>query len=164
MTACCPKRPQRQGCWGQRLSSVLVAYPGRFLEESGRGSLEGWLDPTELNQTECKTEQIGWRKATGIYMQVKQAGASCANTDKYTHVCSYPPSHTCIHFSFTCHTLFSLYSLSYILHEWQKELHRVNTLKAHNQYYDRRSGNTVKGVEASTDKGELCLVSLQPSC
>lgn len=37
-----------------------------------------------------------------------------------------------------------------------------HTFKAHNQYYDRLFGNTAKGVEASTDKRELCLVSAKP--
>lgn len=46
-----------RGCWGQHPSSGLVIYPGHFLEESERGSLEGWLDPRVKQDRKREIEQ-----------------------------------------------------------------------------------------------------------
>lgn len=100
----------------------------------------------------CRSNKLGPHVQTQI------------NIPMYAHAPLRPPtSHIRMHFSFTCHTLFSLCSLSYILHEWQREIHRVNSLKAHNQYYVRRFGNTVKGAQDRQKRAVFGFFAAFPS-
>lgn len=161
---CCRRRRQRRGCWGQRPSSALVTYPGRFLGASERGSPEGLLDPAvkQDRQGARLSKQTGGKPLACMCRSNKPGPHVQTQINILLYAHTPPLSHMHTHTFHSPVTPFSLCVLCLAFYmDGKRNTASKHTLKAHNQYYDRLFVNTVKGVRASTHKaralsGFLC--------